>query len=117
MHIAIEELAGKPIIDITGRALGRLERALVDGESWAIEVVRVKLRRAVAEELGLAPKWYRASRIDIPTGLILGVRDAIVVRAALDELHGLVPDHVVDEPSPLARWLDGLSRGRRAQHA
>lgn len=117
MHIAIEELAGKPIIDITGRAIGRLERALVDAESWAIEVVRVKLRRVVAEELGLPTKWYRAARLDVPTGLILGVHDAIVVRAALDELHGLVPDHAVVEPSALERWWQGLARGRRAQHA
>lgn len=115
MYVGIEELAGKPMIDITGRALGTLERAMVDGDSWAIEFIRIKLRGSVARELGLAPKWYRAARLDVPTGLILGVRDAIVVRAAMDELQGLVPDHVQDEPPPMLRWLQSL--GRRRAHA
>jgi sporulation protein YlmC with PRC-barrel domain len=114
MHIGIEELAGKALIDITGRVLGTFERAMVDAESWAIEFVRLRLRRGVARELGLAAKWYRPARLDLPTGLILGVRDAIVVRAALDELRGLVPDHAFDEPPPLARWWRTLARARRA---
>lgn len=114
MYIEIQQLMGKTLIDISGRAIGTVERAMVDGESWAIELLRVRLRDEVADELGLASHWYQPARLDVPTGLILGVRDAIVVRAALDELRSLLPDNAaMHEQPPLARWWQALRGGRR----
>ncbi len=89
MHLAVDELPGRTVLDATGRVVGEIERLLVDSGSWAVDVLRVKLRRAAAEELGLDWSTFRAPTIDVPTGLVMAAGDAIILRAALDELSGL----------------------------
>lgn len=97
----LDQLPGRSVLDITGRVLGRIDRFVVDLETWAISALRVKLRRASAEILGVEWSPFRPPTLDVPTGLIMGARDAVLLRVHLDELHRLItgiesPDRVDD---------------------
>jgi sporulation protein YlmC with PRC-barrel domain len=106
MHVAMNDFPGRPVVDITGRVLGRVGALMIDTESWAIPSFRLRLRRATARELGMGWSLFRAANIEVPTGLVMAASDAVILRAALDELHGLVPDgHAPParmEPAPAA---------------
>ena len=91
MRMALDELPGHSVLDSTGRVIGKVERAMVDLESWAVECLRVRLRREAAEELGLQSTPFRGATLDVPTGLVLAASDAVILRATLEELHGLAP--------------------------
>jgi len=92
MHVAMNDLPGRPVVDITGRVLGRVGALMIDTENWAIPSFRLRLRRETARELGMGWSLFRAANIEIPTGLVMAASDAVILRAALDELHGLVPE-------------------------
>jgi sporulation protein YlmC with PRC-barrel domain len=89
MHIALDELPGRSVLDATGRVLGQVDGLMLDTQSWAVESLRVRLRRSAAEELGLDWSPFRAPTLDIPTGLILAASDAVILRADIDELQNL----------------------------
>src|SRR5688500_15860605 len=101
-RMALDELPGRSVLDSTGRVIGKVERAMVDMESWAVESLRVRLRRDAASELGLASGTFQAATLDVPTGLVLAASDAVILRAALEELHGLanVPHVPPQEEAP-----------------
>jgi sporulation protein YlmC with PRC-barrel domain len=91
MKMALDELPGHSVLDSTGRVIGKVERAMVDMESWAVESLRVRLRRDAAAELGLPSTPFRSPTLDVPTGLVLAASDAVILRATLEDLHGLAP--------------------------
>ena len=101
-RMPLDDLPGRSVLDSTGRVIGRVDRALVDLESWAVDALRVRLRRDACADLGLEWSAFRPPALDIPTGLVLAARDAVILRAALDELAGLAPGHeaVTSEPEP-----------------
>ena len=92
-HLALDELPGRSVLDSSGRVIGRVDRALVDLESWAVDSLRVRLHREAAADLGLSWSPFRPASLDVPTGLVLAARDAVILRAGLDELASLVPGH------------------------
>ncbi len=103
MQISVNDLQGRTVVDITGRVLGRVGVLMVDTQSWAVQALTLKLRREPARELGLHWSLFRAPTIEIPTGLVIGASDTVILRAALDELHGLVPEqHPTGDLSPVA---------------
>jgi sporulation protein YlmC with PRC-barrel domain len=90
MQMAIDDLPGRSVLDNTGRVLGQVDGFVVDTESWAINSLRVRLRRAAAMDIGLAWSPFRAAAIDVPTGLVFAASDVVILRATLEELQGLV---------------------------
>lgn len=100
-RMALDELPGRSVLDSTGRVIGKVERAMVDMESWAVESLRVRLRREAASELGMASSTFQSATIDVPTGLVLAASDAVILRAALDELHGLTNSSAQPTAAPV----------------
>jgi sporulation protein YlmC with PRC-barrel domain len=92
MRTSLDALPGRAVLDSAGRMLGRIRRVQVDTESWAVESLRVRLRRRTAQELGLRWSLLHMPTMDVPTGLVLAAGDAVILRAALDELAALVND-------------------------
>src|SRR5215213_2895778 len=88
-RLALDELPGRSVLDSSGRLIGRVVRALVDVESWAVDTLRVRLERQAAADLGLSGSLMRPATLDVPTGLVLAASDAVILRAGLDELAGL----------------------------
>jgi sporulation protein YlmC with PRC-barrel domain len=92
MHIDLDDLPGRSVVDATGRVLGEVDGLLLDTQSWTVDLLRVKLRRSTAEEFSLAWSPFKAPTIDIPTQLVMAASDAVVLRASLEELQGLTAD-------------------------
>jgi sporulation protein YlmC with PRC-barrel domain len=101
-RMALDQLPGRSVLDSTGRVIGRVDRAMVDVESWAVEALRVRLRRDACADLGLQWSPFRQPVLDVPTGLVLAARDAVILRAALDELASLAPGHEAVDSHPAA---------------
>lgn len=92
MALTASEIPGRAVVDVTGVVIGRVSRLNVDADSWAISSLAVTLSRPVAHALGVHGSWLRPPTLDIPTGVVMGAADVIVLRVQVDELHGLVPE-------------------------
>ena len=99
-RMRLDELPGRAVLDSTGRVIGRVSQAVVDLESWAVDSLRVRLERSAANELGMPASFFRPATLDVPTGLVFAASDAVILRATLDELHGLATQP--SEPRQLA---------------
>lgn len=73
-------------------------------ETWAVDVLGVKLSRPVAREMGLDASWFawlfRPATIDVPTGLVQAASDAIILRVSLAELRDAAPEQFSEAASP-----------------
>ena len=104
LRISLDELPGRSVLDSTGRVIGRVDRVMIDLETWAVDSLRVRLRRDACADLGLEWSPFRPAALDVPTGLVLAARDAVILRAALDELASLAPGNeaIASPPEPPA---------------
>lgn len=91
MQLPMSDFPGRTVVDITGRVLGRVAGLVIDTENWVIPSLRLRLRRDPAQTLGLRWSLFRAPCFDVPTALVMAASDTVILRAALDELHELVP--------------------------
>lgn len=96
MRVVYEEaLSGRSVIDSTGRSIGEVVGLLIDPEAWRVEAVRVKLHKDVTAEIGASHGTFRAARLDVPTGFIQNISDAIVLSGPIGALQTLE-----QQPSP-----------------
>jgi sporulation protein YlmC with PRC-barrel domain len=103
MHIRFDELPGRAVLDANGRVIGRVKAALVDGETWLIDTLRIGISRQAAAEMDMAWSfWRRRPRMDVPTGLIHAASDAIILRVSLAELRESPPTQVSEPASAFA---------------
>jgi sporulation protein YlmC with PRC-barrel domain len=103
MHIKLDELPGRTMLDANGRVVGRVKAALVDVETWLIDTLRVRISRQAAMEMNIAWSfWRRRPTMDLPTGLIQAAADAIILRVSLGELRESPPRDVSEPASAFA---------------
>jgi sporulation protein YlmC with PRC-barrel domain len=79
--------------------VGDIASPVVDTETWLVDTLRVRLRRASARELDVAWSFFRRPTIDLPTGLVQAAGDAIILRVSLAELRESPVAHSGDRPS------------------
>jgi sporulation protein YlmC with PRC-barrel domain len=94
MHLRLDDLPGRTVLDATGYVLGRIKAPLVETETWLVDTLRVRLQRRSARELGMPWSFFRRPTIDIPTGLIHAAGDAIILRVSLAELRESPPPQI-----------------------
>jgi sporulation protein YlmC with PRC-barrel domain len=101
MHRKMNQLPRRLVLDATGRVIGRVQAALVDLETWAVDTLRVTVARRAAPDLDMTWVWWsfwRRPFLDVPTGLIQAAGDAIILRVSLAELRES-PPQPVHEPA------------------
>lgn len=86
-----ESLRGRTVIDARGSAVGEVEALLVDTETWRADALRVRLRRDAAERIGVPHGAFRAATALVPTAIIQGVSDTVVLRVDTDALRRAAP--------------------------
>ena len=95
MHSKLAELRGKKVFDVNGRAIGRVQAALVDMETWLVDTLRIAVGRQAAADLELHwsfwHAFWRPHTIDVGTGQINAAADAIILRISLGELREAMP--------------------------
>ena len=53
MHIRLDELPRRTVLDANGRVVGRVKQALVDVETWVIDTLRIRISRLAAREMDM----------------------------------------------------------------
>jgi len=91
MHIRLDELPGRLVVDATGALLGKIDAPLVDMETWLVDALRIKTTRRASDEMGLAWSWWKRPRIEVATGLVHAAGDAIILRVSIAELREALP--------------------------
>jgi sporulation protein YlmC with PRC-barrel domain len=97
MHVRLDELRGRKVFDANGRAIGRVQAALVDMETWVIDTMRIAVAHSAAADLNLGWSlwsWWRRPTIDVATGQIHAAGDAIILRISLAEMREAAPQWV-----------------------
>jgi sporulation protein YlmC with PRC-barrel domain len=102
MHIRLNKLPGRTVLDANGAVLGRIKAPLLDMETWLIDSLRVTPTRQVAGELGLPWSWFNRPTMDIPTGIVQAASETIILRVSLGELHDAMPPTVEDQDVAIA---------------
>lgn len=102
MHIRLDELPGRAVLDANGRVVGRVKAALVDVETWLIDTLRIRISRHAAGEMDMPWSLWRRPTMDVPTGLIHAASDTIILRVSLAELRDSPPHEVREPASALA---------------
>ncbi|HEY4393466.1 MAG TPA: PRC-barrel domain-containing protein [Polyangia bacterium] len=95
MHTRLDELRGKKVFDVNGRAVGRVQAALVDMETWLVDTLRIAVGRQAAADLEVPWSFWQAlwrpHTVDLGTGQINAAADAIILRISLGELREAMP--------------------------
>jgi sporulation protein YlmC with PRC-barrel domain len=101
MSFSIEDLRGRAVISSDGRVLGEIATLLLDGSGGlCVETVRVKLRKDMADELGIERGTFRAATIDVPVRAIQSVTDTVVLSVAVSDLRR-APGPRLETPQPV----------------
>jgi sporulation protein YlmC with PRC-barrel domain len=95
MHVKLDQLRGRKVFDANGRAIGRVQAALVDMETWLVDTLRVTVARQAAADLELPWSFWRSfwrpQTVDVGTGQINAAADAIFLRVSLAEMREATP--------------------------
>jgi sporulation protein YlmC with PRC-barrel domain len=97
MHTQFGELRERAVVDATGRVVGDVDEVIIDTSNWCVKALRVKLRRAAGAEIGAEQSIFRAGHIEVPSGMVQSVGDAMVLRV---DARALVPKEEVDVRVP-----------------
>jgi sporulation protein YlmC with PRC-barrel domain len=103
MQISDGDLRARTVIGADGNAIGEVAGFLLDGETWSVHALRVRLKPSVAEQIGAPHSLFRASAVDVPVRLIQSVGDAVVLAIPSAELRQVLPgatEAATTSPSP-----------------
>lgn len=82
---------GRTVVASGGQEIGTVEALSIDGETWKVETLQVKLNSEAAEQIGAFWNFFHAGRIELPTHTIQSVSDAVVLSVSVDELRQVLP--------------------------
>lgn len=91
MRLSDANLRGRTVIASDGLAIGEIAALFVEGDSWRVESLQVKLRKEVADRLGADRSVFHAGALEIPTSMVQSAGDAVVLSVAVDELRQVLP--------------------------
>ena len=100
MRLTDDNLHGRTVIASDGLAIGEITTLFLDSDAWRVESLQVKLHKDVADRLGADRSIFHAGILEIPTGMVQSVGDAVVLGVAIDELRQVLPTPGDLRPSP-----------------
>ncbi|RKH46486.1 PRC-barrel domain-containing protein [Corallococcus sicarius] len=93
-------LKGRTVVADGGQELGTVETLVIDGASWRVEALQVKLNSETAEKLGKYWNYFHAGRIELPIRLVHSVSDTVLLSATMDELRQVLASDSESAPAP-----------------
>src|SRR5215207_6937585 len=91
MRITDDNLHGRVVLTADGLAIGEVNKLFFHGGAFAIDAIEIKVRREMAERLGLKHSPFKPAMMEIPAGAVQSVGDAVILSAKLEELGGATP--------------------------
>lgn len=91
MRLSDENIRGRTVIDSGGQAIGEVVGLFLETDARSIEAVQVKLRKDMADRLGVGRSVFRSGALEVPMALVQSVGDAVILSVAADELRRVLP--------------------------
>jgi len=91
MRITDDNLHGRVVLSADGLAIGEVTKLFLNGGQFSIDAVEIKLRKEIAERLGLKHSTFHPASIEIPAGFVQSVGDAVLLSIKLDDLRTVRP--------------------------
>lgn len=86
-----ETLRGRTVLSRDGLAIGEIGPLTFDDADWRVATVQVKLRREIAERIGVSHGLFHAATIDLPIELVQSVGDVVILTVPVDALRSPPP--------------------------
>jgi sporulation protein YlmC with PRC-barrel domain len=100
MRISYEDdLKGRSVIDHTGMIIGSVDALLIDGQTWRVEAMKVKLNREAADQIGAEHRVFQPATMEIPISLVHAAGDAVILNVPATALRDLRPAAEVAAPT------------------
>lgn len=103
MRLSDNTLHGRTVISADGKAIGTLTELFLSTADWAVESIRIELRKDIADRIGANRTMFHRGTIELPVSLIQSVGDAVVLTVdveALREAHRQPATDGARQPSP-----------------
>jgi sporulation protein YlmC with PRC-barrel domain len=84
-----EDLRGRTAISAEGQVVGEVTALFFDSRAWRVESLQVKLRKEIADQLGVDRSVFRAGALEIPVRMVQAVGDTVVLSIAAEGLREL----------------------------
>jgi len=91
MRLSDGELRGRTVIASDGVAVGEIDALNLDSGTWAVDTLRVKLRKDIADRIGAGRSVFHAATVELPTRMVQSVADAVLLTVSVDGLRQLLP--------------------------
>jgi sporulation protein YlmC with PRC-barrel domain len=99
MRFLPDDLRHRTVLDASGLAIGEVEDLLFDPTSWHIEALRIRLKREVTVKAGVESSRLRRAHIDVSTGAVQSIGDAVLLSVPLEELAAIAHEGHVRPPA------------------
>ena len=90
MRITDDNIHGRPVLTADGMAIGEVTTLYVEGANFAIDGLKVKLRKEIAERLNMKHSTFNKATLEVPATLVQSVADVVLLSARFDDLRPLV---------------------------
>ena len=94
-----EDLRGRTAISAEGQVIGEVSALFFDSRAWRVESLQVKLRKEIADRLGVDRSVFRAGALEIPVRMVQAVGDTVVLSIAADGLREVLPSEGGTHPT------------------
>jgi sporulation protein YlmC with PRC-barrel domain len=92
MRIQIDDIKNRKVIDAGGVVLGDIDELYLDSQTLNAHTLVVKLRRDLADDLGVEKHTFTRTNIGIPASAVQAIGDTVVLRVRAAELRGLADE-------------------------
>jgi hypothetical protein len=101
MKLTDAAFRGRVVLSGDGLALGEITRLFVDATSWRVCSFEVRLRKEVAERIGIPRSLFHGAMLEISTDLVQSTGDAVILSVSADALrHPAPPEPTAPAPVP-----------------
>ncbi|MBZ4419119.1 PRC-barrel domain-containing protein [Myxococcus sp. RHSTA-1-4] len=90
---------GRTVVASGGEELGTVDAVFIDGETWKVEALQVKLHSETADKLGAFWNLFHAGRIELPTRIVQSVSDTVVLSVSIEELRQVLSAESASAPA------------------
>lgn len=92
------QIRGRSVIDSTGCVVGEVDDVVIDTDTWQTAALRVRLKRDVANALGVRAGAFRSAVLDVGADSVQSAGDTIVLRHGLKDLLPQAPSRPPEAP-------------------
>ena len=99
LRMSDQDLRGRTAISAEGRVIGEVTALFFNSRAWRVESLRVKLRKEIADRLGIDRSVFRAGALEIPVRMVQAIGDTVVLSIAVDGLREVLPSESRTHPT------------------